>query len=413
MLDPETALVHSGEISARPKQLQRLRELSTGTDPDRITDAIYEHMQTFAQNARSPAQHLEQQFPERSDPVETAHVRWRGIKTQAFSKHEIAFGLGTLTMYAIAKASDDYAANTHETGRALKLNTPAALLGAHATRNSIQKTKRLDIGAICTYALRAFREARSLIREPYDDQKLFAYYKQKHAERAFAEFVDTDNADRLRTLIDCDVAYAWLDRFGIKLERAYELAKIDDRVAAAYLCFLPTVTNPTGERHIQIDGKTSCIGFDFAADDAMYASILSSMREEQPSQFRGGELIPHGAFHPTQATHNTQTLDNHSSLLSTITQTQNGHKFSPDTERRMQYFVDDLLTDGVAPERVAQFASAFSEFKPIRKMRVREEAPTDRQWRNFFDDVRVTYLRGETVDKHTLDSIYDRVKTET
>ena len=217
--------------------------------------------------------------------------------------------------------------------------------------------------------------------------------------------------------LTCDlISEKGLDEyFGLRIERAKALGKINSKLSRAYFGYnlliqqsIDRICNyePTfREFPLQLDTVPQFI----AKDNQLYNEMVSSFKvrpenriyapkkdktvEESPKIEEPSQEKP--AYSPTP-----QDL-----LRNAII---NGHEsyFSRDTLLRVEYFAHE---DAVSYNgQIDNLAEAFSKFKLGKRMRNRESRPDELQLRNFFDDIKLGYaISGKVPSQKDLTRLYE------
>lgn len=219
----------------------------------------------------------------------------------------------------------------------------------------------------------------------------------------------------------------------LKIKRAKKLAEVDLPLAQTYLKFSIVTDNllnivsqaRTSERKGVVKSKDPMTinasdkhYMDYMNNDTLlYKSILSIIKPaEEPHSFQGGEEIPSGTFHPQeQVVPAPKPVIREPTPYETLEHAvySNGHKdhLSKDSKLRIKYFIQDIEAQGASEDYVKAIQESFAHFNLAKKLRKREEMPSETQLRSFFDDVTLGYVtQGKVPSIHELENIYKEVK---
>lgn len=190
----------------------------------------------------------------------------------------------------------------------------------------------------------------------------------------------------------------------MKIERVEALEEIDQSTAFSYLRLYPFVEEDLKEKRLRYPE-----GPEFAYrlyafpkwDIKTYGEIIKvfKVKPETPETRQEESLEILEEKGPEQLLHEAVGYD-HRGI------------FSQDTKVRICYFIEDSL-ELIPPQKLTALNNSFSRFRLLKKMKDRENRPSDLKIRNFFDDVTLDYIRdGEIPSVRDLEMTYRRVLRE-
>ncbi len=257
-----------------------------------------------------------------------------------------------------------------------------------------------------------------VINSRYSDKILIGFRNliNKTLRKAVSSHDDkTEDIARKWLFFAANYTGALFDQFlQTKIKRAKELAEIDKEIAISYSIFNPLAYSKLAEREVDGFAKTvsvidNSVMIDFVKRDTqLYKSILSNLRireeDKKPVADQKPELI---ALQVEKQQEPKPRIPTPSSLLRDSILHNHKEALDDDANARLDYFIEDVLQRGY-DARLEQLCDSFSHFNLGKRMRRREDRPSDMQLRNFFDDVQLKYVRrGEVPSAQDLEHLYE------